>query len=424
MRLLWLCNLIPGAIQKSLTGQEGSALWMDHVLEDLRRDPKLEIRVLCRGSAPAAGTAEKNLSYYVFPEPVPHRYSRELEQQFVDQLRAYQPQAIHIWGTEYGHTLAMLRACKDLGLLPKCAVSIQGLCSVYARHYAEGLPQSVYLSCSLRDLLRLDNIPAQQKKYTIRGKLETQALELARHVIGRTPWDRACCDALAPNALYHFCNETLREPFYTGSWDYASCRKHRIFLSSQETPIKGFHYLLEALPIILRRYPDATVAVPGASFFPGNVKAALLQQSYHRYLCRYARSQGLEGKIDFLGRLSPEEMKREFLQCNVFVLPSTVENSPNSLGEAMLLGVPCAAADVGGVSTLLRTETEGILYPSTEPLLLAHSIARIFDMQADAARLGKSAQVHARQTHDPGANLRTLTAIYEELARSAREELP
>ena len=58
----------------------------------------------------------------------------------------------------------------------------------------------------------------------------------------------------------------------------------------------------------------------------------------------------MEDKIEFLGRLSAEGMKQAYLDANVFVMPSTIENSPNSLGEAMLLGVPCVAADVGGVA--------------------------------------------------------------------------
>ena len=417
MRLLWLCNLLPGAIRQAVTGKDGSGLWMDQMLSGLRRDETLEVRLLCRGDKPAAGTAAKNLSYYIFPEPTVYRYQQDLEQQFTDQLRAYKPEVIHIWGTEYGHSLAMLRVCKQLGLLDRTVVSIQGLCSVYARHYAEGIPPRVYWSTTLRDLLRLDNIPAQQRKYVQRGRMELEALSLTRHVIGRTPWDRACTQALAPEARYHFCNETLREPFYRDRWQFDACRKHRIFASSLETPIKGFHYLLEAFVQVLRRYPDATLAVPGRSFFPPDPKGALLQQTYHRYLCRYARAQGLEGKIEFLGFLSPEDMKREFLQSHVFALPSTVENSPNSLGEAMLLGVPCVAADVGGVCTLMTPETEGFTYPSTEPLLLASAICRVFDLAENAAALGQAARAHAQITHDPETNLRILRSVYAALQK-------
>ena len=108
-------------------------------------------------------------------------------------------------------------------------------------------------------------------------------------------------------------------------------------------------------------------------------------------------------------------MKAAFLEANVFVLPSTIENSPNSMGEAMLLGVPCVAADVGGVSTLLKNEEEGFVVPSGEVQLLADSICRIFAMEAEAERMGRAAREHALRTHDPEKNLCDLLEIYREL---------
>ena len=70
MRLLWLCNVIPGAIRQAMGNPGGSGLWMDHVLSDLRRDPGLEIRILCRGGKASSGSVAERLSYVVFEEPV------------------------------------------------------------------------------------------------------------------------------------------------------------------------------------------------------------------------------------------------------------------------------------------------------------------------------------------------------------------
>lgn len=418
MRLLWLCNLVPGAIRQAVDGKIGSGLWMDHVLSDLRQDPSLEICVLCRGDREEAGAVDSKLRYLLFPEPQPHVYYPALETLFAQQVHFFQPDVIHIWGTEYGHTLSLLRVCQAQGLLDCTAVSIQGLCGIYARHYAEGVPYSVQRSSTLRDFLRRDNILEQQKKYALRGELEAQALGLARHVLGRTHWDLACTELLAPQAEYHLCRETLREPFYEGAWQYAACQKHRIFAPSMEVPLKGFHYLLEAFCQVLKKYPDATLAVPGSSFLGLTGKQAMRQQTYHAYLAKYVSSHGLEGKITFLGRLSPEEMKQAYLSSNVFCLPSTIENSPNSLGEAMLLGVPCVAADVGGVSSMLENEKEGLIYQSSAPYVLAHDILRIFDEGAAAARFGAAAAARARLTHDPHANREQLLAIYASLSRN------
>ena len=109
-------------------------------------------------------------------------------------------------------------------------------------------------------------------------------------------------------------------------------------------------------------------------------------------------------------------MKKAYLHSNVFVLPSTIENSPNSLGEAMLLGVPCVAADVGGVTSMMDHKEEGYVYQSTAAYMLAHYICGVFDMEERAESVGLAARGHARKTHDPQQNLQDLLAIYQILA--------
>lgn len=254
-------------------------------------------------------------------------------------------------------------------------VSIQGLCSVYAGHYAEGVPETVQRGSTFRDLVRRDNIVKQREKFVLRGVLEVEALRKARHIIGRTDWDLACVRQINPKAEYHFCNETLRQPFYQGAWRYDGCRKHRICASSCAYPVKGFHYLLEAFGQIVKTYPDATLAVPGKSFLTAS---KLRRTNYQKYLAELAERYGVEDKIEFLGSLSAEEMKQAFLDANVFVLPSTIENSPNSLGEAMLLGVPCVAADVGGRDDHAASRLEGEVYPSAAPYMLSFYVENIF----------------------------------------------
>ena len=410
MKLLWLCNMAPSAVQEKISGRPKGGLWVDHVLSDLRQQD-LNIHILCPGKG-ERGILDAGCSYATFREGLPHVYLPELEREFAGELAAFQPDVIHVWGTEYGHTLAMVNAADQAGMLSHLAVSIQGLCSVYADHYAEGVPFEIQRGATFRDLVRRDNIRSQQDKFRLRGKLETEALKKVRHVIGRTAWDLACTSQINRKAAYHFCNETLREPFYEGQWQYEACRKHRIFASSCVYPIKGFHYLLEAFGEVVKNYPDATLAVPGKSFLTVD---SLRRSSYQKYLADLTRRYGLEDKIEFLGSLTAEGMKEAFLKANVFVLPSTIENSPNSLGEAMLLGVPCVASDVGGVTTMMTHEKEGFIYQSTAPYMLSHYIKTVFELEDRAEALGRAAKEHARRTHDPKKNLQDLLAIYRSL---------
>ncbi len=415
MKLLWLCNMAPGVVKEILAGKVGSGgLWVDHVLKDLRQQD-LQIHILCPGNG-KRGQLDEKCSFATFASGLPYEYRIAVEDFFAWELKAFVPDVIHIWGTEYAHTLAMINAAEKENLLDHTAVSIQGLCSVYTGHYAEGVPESVQRRFTLRDLLRRDNIRQQQKKFALRGQLEVEALKKARHVIGRTDWDRACTAQIHPEAQYHFCNETLREPFYQDQWKYENCQPHRIFASSCAYPVKGFHYLLEALAEIRKTYPDATLAVPGHSFLQYSIKGKLRQGSYGRYLAAITRKYGLEEAIEFLGRLSAEEMKDQYRKANVFAMPSTIENSPNSLGEAMLLGVPCVSGDVGGVANLMIHGTEGFVYQSTAPYMLAYYIQKIFAMEDRATVMGMAASAHASKTHDPRKNFADLMRIYQELA--------
>lgn len=412
MKLLWLCNMMPGLLKGGSGG-----LWVDHVLEDLRK-LNMEIRILCPGDG-QQGSVDEKCSYATFVRCAAHAYPATLEVVFQSELETFQPHVIHIWGTEYGHTLAMAKAAEKAGLLDRTVVSIQGLCSIYTGHYAEGVPERIQKRYTFRDLLRQDNIRRQQSKFALRGSMEVSALGLLRHVIGRTDWDLACTSQFNPEAEYHFCNETLRSCFYEGGWQYDTCVKHRIFASSCAYPVKGFHYLLKAFGEVARVYPDATLAVPGRSFLPQGFQEKLRQNSYEAYLAKLVKQYGLEGKVEFLGSLSAEEMKTEYVKANAFVLPSTIENSPNSLGEAMLLGVPCVASDVGGVSNLMEHRTEGFVYQSTAPYMLAHYIKQVFAMEAEAASMGAAARAHAKKTHDPEKNLQDLLNIYHSLAKEA-----
>ncbi len=415
MKILWLCNILPSAVRENTGEKPGSGLWMDSVLAGLRERENMTLKVVCQGSGDGEGRIDERLSYVRFRGGHPYRPRPDLVPRFVSVLKAYQPDVIHIWGTEYPHTLAMLQACEALDLLDHTVVSIQGLCHILAGHYTQGLPSSACRGFTLRDLLRLDNIALQKKKFALRGESEKKALTIARHVIGRTELDLACTEAVNPERHYHFCNETLRQPFYEGKWAYDACQKHRIFASSLVYPVKGFHYLLEAAAQVVKRFPDVTIAVPGENYLDLSWKGKLRQGSYARYLKKRTVELGLEDRIEFLGSLSPEGMKEAFLKSNVFVLPSTIENSPNSLGEAMLLGVPCVAADVGGVTTLLEHPWEGYVYPSTAPYMLSHYIEKVFSMGQDAEDLGRLARIHARKTHDPEKNMSQLLEIYREL---------
>ena len=203
----------------------------------------------------------------------------------------------------------------------------------------------------------------QQEKFRIRGERERETLQGCGHVTGRTGFDRRGSLACNPGLVYHKMNETMRPCFYEGKWDRGACVGHEIFISQGDYPLKGLHYLLQAMGEIRREFPDAHIRVAGISVTAyGTLKEKLKISGYGKYLRECIAQYGLEDCVEILGKLEGEEMKAAYLRCHVFVCPSALENSPNALGEAMLLGVPCVASRVGGIPDMAEDGKSALLF--------------------------------------------------------------
>lgn len=341
-----------------------------------------------------SGTLDKNNSVKVYK----------------DLLMEYRPDIIHVHGTEFQYSYYLIKAAEECGMLERVAVSIQGMVKYYAEHYCFGVPKYVKYGFTLKEFLLKNNVSCGVKSYVKRGIYEEKALKLASNVIGRTNWDKGCTNLINPSAQYYFCNETLRANFYDSEWNYDSCQPHSVFISQASYPIKGFHLFLKALLLVKERYPDVSVSVAGPNMMNGNL---IKGSTYALYIQHLIKKYNLANNIKFLGPQNAEQMKNEMLKANVFVSPSTIENSPNSLGEAMILGVPCISSDVGGVADLMIHNEEGYIYPLDEIYMLAHYIIKIFEKGAIVKEMGKKAHNHAKVTHDPERNFKQLLKIYE-----------
>lgn len=406
MRILWLCNVeLPLAAQ--MRGKPSSPYggWLDQLSRTLLHQGH-HLCVVYPANDMAQG-AEGRFAYQTF-------VSSNARQALIDAVLARQPDVVHIWGTEFAHSYIMTEALKSLGQINKAVISIQGLVSVHANHYVLKLPQRVIHGYTMRDALRRMNIYRGMADFRTRGVTEIRALRNVQHIIGRTSWDKACAKQIHPEAMYHHCGEILRRAFYQARWSLENCERHSIFVSQASYPIKGFHIMLEAMGEIVKRYPQARVYVAGhdPAYWGASFKLRLRRGYYGKYLVSLIRQYGLQNNVVFTGPLSEEQMCERFVKSHVFVSPSTIENSPNSLGEAMLLGMPCVSSYVGGVPDMLEDKKEGFLYQADAPYMLAYYVMQLFSDDALAARLGERARQRAMRTHDALINTEKLLNIY------------
>ena len=426
MRVLWVCNIILPAIARQLgvpySNREGwLTAMMDRFLQEQHRN-----RITLGIAFPVTeelGNIDRDMTFgeeeschcYGFMEDLsaPEKYDSAIEDRMKEILEDFKPDIVHIFGTEFPHTLACLRAYRRPA---RTLISIQGLVSSCAEAYMADLPTSVQRQITFRDFVKKDSLKQQQMKFQKRGLYEKEAIRLTGHIAGRTDFDREMTSNINPEAKYHLLNETMRSCFYRDRWKRNECIPYSIFLSQGDYPLKGFHYLLKAMPMVLAQYPEAQVFVAGNNILRNETWQDRLKRSaYGKYLKKLIRDNHLKEKVTMLDSLDAEGMKEQFLKSHVFVCPSALENSPNSLGEAMLLGVPCVAADVGGVHNILMDGGDGLLYPAGSVEGLAEKLIEIFSKESISQQYSQNARRHARETHDADQNYYKMIRIYEEI---------
>ena len=175
-----------------------------------------------------------------------------------------------------------------------------------------------------------------------------------------------------------------------------------------------------AMPVILEKHPEAKVYVAGNSIVKSSLstgveglKGKIKLDSYGKYIYELIKKHSLQDRVVFAGNQSAEEMKKQYLRANVFLCPSAMENSPNSLGEAMLLGMPIVSAKVGGIPTIFKDRLDGLLYECNDIVSLAGCVSFMLDGGKVVDKMRKHARIHARDTHDGEKNFKRLIEIYQ-----------
>lgn len=403
MNVLWITNIIMPVMSRFLGLPENPAGgWMSSSLDKLKTKSEFKLAVATVYPGKEIIRQEiDGISYYLLPmcnKPMGD-YNKMLEVEWRRVQDEFKPDVVHIHGTEFPHGLAWIRACGA----NRCVISIQGLVSIISRYYQADVPDT---HRTFREIVRKDSIKDTQRIFTKKGRYEKEMISSVSHVIGRTQWDKSHCWAINPNAKYHFCGETLRDIFYKRKWSYAYCEPFRIFMSNGTSPIKGLHKLLEAMPLILRHYPETKVYVAGND--PSEVPWYQIT-GYGRYIGKLIKEHDLRDKVVFTGTLNDEMMCEQYLKSNLFICCSSIENSPNSLGEAQLLGMPYLTSFVGGAPDLACGNPES-LYRFEEIEMLAYKACEIFTIGAQI-----KAPIDYLSRYDAEKNLNDLISIYQEI---------
>ena len=405
MRVLWFTSApSPAVCERTGHAPTGSGHWTAALLENLVQHTEVRPCVVtARGDLPEDHFEDSGVEYFLVNHSrcAKHaRTPRRSMRQCARIVREWRPDLVHVHGGEHFYGLLIARRLIDVPSI----LSLQGLLQPYCRRYFGSLSSWEILKAQrMRESLRGSGIVWDYFRLKKHARRESEILGGLRAFAGRTAWDRAYVHSLRPDARYYEVGELLRKPFYDAVWDVGACRRHSIIFTNAGSPRRGTETLLEALVLLAREFPEVTLRLCG-HLSPN--------RGYHRFLLRRIRRSPASHRVVRLGYLDADSMAREVSRSHVFVIPSHIENSPNSLCEAMMVGLPCVASYAGGMPSLIEEGRTGLFFPPGDPVLLADRIRSLFLNDDLAVSLGAAARRVAAERHSVKRVLRQLLSAY------------
>lgn len=417
MRILWI-TATAGNYQSPHSGSGGynGGGWISSMQNELakRNDIKLGI-AFCRNGEPAK-VEQGGVVYY----PIPHHTKSKkdkiidlfklndatrdevlwpyYEHKFKEVIEDFKPDVIHIFGSELYHGLA----ARVAGNIPM-VLHIQGLLSlsIYIL-LPPGFSRREYIMSGkgLKGKFHHLQYLAYWKRSAYREKA---ILNAVFNVIGRTDWDRQAMAVLNPKAKYYYGGEILRDVFY-------EARKRQIpnvptITTTISFPTyKGYDVILKAAYILKNELHLN---------FQWNVYGNIDPEFIEKHI-------GLSHQdlnVNLCGVASAETLCDALLSSTMYFHSSYIENSPNSVGEAQMVGVPVVASRVGGTDSMVEHGKTGFLYPVTDPYIAAYYIKRLIDNKEENMAIGIKAREIALVRHDKRQIVKELLDVYEQIKK-------
>jgi glycosyltransferase involved in cell wall biosynthesis len=318
----------------------------------------------------------------------------------------FNPDIIQVFGTEN----PLGEASEGNGV--PVVIHFQGSLDSVARKWFSGIPlHDLVLYGSLRNLLFFRGPVHEFFTFRKRALREIRIIQNCGYFLGRTSFDRNLLFLISPGSKYFHCDEFLRPQFLVNTWKGSINKKARIISVLKGVTYKGLDLLIDTA-VVLTKFTSIEV-----DFDICGVDA---QNEIVRGLIKKNKKRLDFTRFKFLGKLESDKLVDRLCGADIFIHPSYIENSSNSICEAMALGMPVIATNVGGTSSVLLDGEEGLLVQEGDPLSMANAIISLLDNPEYACHLGSSARMRALERHNPGRLYENLIRIFSEILATSK----
>lgn len=230
---------------------------------------------------------------------------------------------------------------------------------------------------------------------------EKEIFHHVKNYIGRTEWDKRVTQVLSPDSNYYYGGEILRKVFYDENAKRKIPGKLTIVSTISMPFYKGFDFILKTASLLKNKNISFEWNVAG------NVDYSIVEE--------IVGIRHDEVNVNLLGVLNAEQLKEELLKSTLYFHPSYIDNSPNSVCEAQILGITCIGTNIGGIPSVINDGNTGFLVPANDPYQAAYLIEKVFENEALNTQMGNAAKEIAKKRHDKQRIVDSLVDLYKHL---------
>ena len=159
----------------------------------------------------------------------------------------------------------------------------------------------------------------------------------------------------------------------------------RVGTAALINPRKGLEYFIDAAAVVLNDRPDIQFTIAGET-------AREDDKTYRKSLEMRIQEHGIEESVEFLGWV--EDMPEYLHTLDVFVLPSLNEGIPGAVREALAMGIPAVASDVGGIPDVVIDGETGLLVEPGDAEAISEAVSYLLDNPTERAEMADWGRNH------------------------------
>lgn len=418
MKVLWLSSTSGLYKKKETRSLYNGCGWIDSLQRVVDGLPDFELGVAFLSKEGEGKDRQGETTYYSIPQKKEkglkklfyyyRGYKKVRRQEYVSEVQSiiedFKPDIIHLFGIE--NQLATILGNTSIPVV----VHLQGILTPYDNaFFPPGFNMDVFKwPMTTREWIFRNGFGFAHRIIHVRSMREKELFKRVQYAMGRTSWDREMLQLFAPEAKYFHVDEILREPFYAnaGRWRCPEKGTFRIVSTLSQTVYKGLDLVLKVAKY-LSTYTNLE--------FEWQVIGLPSNSPMIRFFERRTKIISKDVHVKYIGVRTSEELTKDLLESNVYVHPSYIDNSPNSVCEAQILGLPVVATAVGGVPSLVEDGETGFLVPSNGLYEMAAALLRLANDQSLADRIGKSASERACVRHCQQNVAKALFSAYKKV---------